>query len=144
MSERCFLKSCDNLPEKDFFFREIVEMTEKQALKNGETFGQRLARLRKKRGVTQVELAMRVGLAQSNVSDYEHDVFRPNADMLLRIAQELRISTDELLGLRSSRPDSPILSRKIIKRMTLIEKLPLRHQRALLQTIDIYLKGAQA
>ena len=38
-----------------------------------ETVGQRLARLRKERGWTQVELAERIGIIQSLISDYERD-----------------------------------------------------------------------
>jgi len=37
------------------------------------TFGQRLVRLRKERGCTQVELAERLGIIQSLISDFERD-----------------------------------------------------------------------
>ena len=39
----------------------------------GETLGQRLARLRKQRGFTQVELAEKVGITQVLISAYETD-----------------------------------------------------------------------
>ena len=136
-------KSGVMLQGDDRFLWELAAMAAKHA-KSTETFGERLARLRKHRAITQVELAEQVGLAQSNVSDYERDVFRPNGDMILRIAQALHVSTDELLGLRLSRDDGPGLSRKLVKRMSQIERLSARHQRALLQTIDTYLKGALA
>ncbi|MEE8410154.1 MAG: helix-turn-helix transcriptional regulator [Myxococcota bacterium] len=104
-----------------------------------ETFGQRLCRIRKQRGVTQVELAEAVGLAQSNISDYERDVYRPNSDMLLAIASKLKVSADEILGLRARGKDQPIISRRLLRRVAEIEKLPRRDQDALLRTIDAFL-----
>ena len=85
------------------------------------------------------ELAEAVGLAQSNVSDYERDVCRPNANMILRIATNLRVSTDELLGHRMKLNEGPIISRKLLRRVIEIEKLPRRDQQALLRTIDAFL-----
>ncbi|OGR13845.1 MAG: hypothetical protein A2341_01495 [Deltaproteobacteria bacterium RIFOXYB12_FULL_58_9] len=106
-----------------------------------ESLGQRLARLRKWGGVTQVELAETIGVSQSNVSDYERDVCRPNSDMVLKIAQRLELSTDELLGHLAKGADKPIISRKLLKRVVEIEKLPRRDQDALLRTIDAFLKS---
>lgn len=104
-----------------------------------ETFGQRLGRLRRQQGVTQVELAKAVGLAQSNISDYERDVYRPNSDMLLAIAERLKVSADQLLGAHSKGKDQPIISRRLLRRVVEIEKLPRRDQDALLRTIDAFL-----
>ena len=117
-------------------------MVAKQHVAEGakETLGQRMARLRKLRGLTQIELAERIGLAQSNVSDYERDVFRPNSDMLLRIARSLRISADELLGLRPV-PKGPPLTRRLTRRIAQIEKLPPSDQRAVLKFVDALLQN---
>ena len=62
-----------------------------------ESLGQRLARLRKERGWTQKQIAERTGLIQELVSNYETDKLRLNADMILRFAEVLEVSTDELL-----------------------------------------------
>ncbi|MDI3255967.1 MAG: helix-turn-helix transcriptional regulator [Bacillota bacterium] len=59
----------------------------------GESLGQRLARLRKERGWTQKQIAERTGLIQELVSNYETDKLRPNADMILRFAEVLEVST---------------------------------------------------
>jgi len=109
-----------------------------------ESLGQRLARLRKARGLTQTDLAEKVGVSQPNISEYERDTFRPNSDTLLIIAQVLNVSADELLGHRVSAKETPPVSRKIMRRMEQIEKLPTTTQRTLLKTIDTFLKGAQA
>jgi predicted transcriptional regulator len=57
-----------------------------------ESFGRRLARLRKERGFTQVEIAERVGIIQALVSDYELDKLRLNAEMVVRFAGALEIT----------------------------------------------------
>jgi transcriptional regulator with XRE-family HTH domain len=110
-----------------------------------ETFGQRLARLRKERGWTQVELAERVGIIQSLVSDYERDRLRMNPDMIVRFAEALEITTDELLRPKQSRHTlRPKPSLRVLRRLEKIEKLPTHQQATLLKTIDTFLRGATA
>ena len=108
-----------------------------------ETFGHRLARLRKEKGFTQVELAERVGINQVLVSDYERDRLRLNAEMICRFAKALSVTSDVLLGLAGSRAMKPEgkISLKLIRRLQRLEKLPSAKQKALLQTIDGFLRG---
>ena len=62
-----------------------------------DTLGLRLARIRKERGLTQVAIAERTGLTQVLVSDYERGRLRLSAEMAVRFAEALGISTDDLL-----------------------------------------------
>ena len=110
-----------------------------------ETVGQRLARLRKERGWTQVELAERVGIIQSLISDYERDRLRMNPGMVVRFAGALEITTDELLqpnAQKHSLRHKPSL--RVLRRLEKIEKLPAHQQSTLLKTIDTFLRGAAA
>ncbi len=108
-----------------------------------ETFGQRLARLRKERGFTQVEIAERVGIIQALVSDYELDKLRLNAEMVVRFATALEITTDELLkGKGSKAPLRRKPSLRMLRRLEKIESLPAHQQTTLLKTIDTFLRGA--
>ena len=68
-----------------------------------ETLGQRIARLRKERGYTQIELAKKIGITQVLVSDYERERLRPHYEMIIRFALALGVTTDELLGLKTSK-----------------------------------------
>jgi transcriptional regulator with XRE-family HTH domain len=63
-----------------------------------ESVGERIPRVRKERGYTQNELAERIGTIQALVSDYERYKLRLNAEMAVRFAIALEVSTDELLG----------------------------------------------
>lgn len=110
-----------------------------------ETIGQRIARLRKERGYTQIELAGKMGIVQNLISDYERDKLRLHAEMAVRFAQALEVSTDELLGLNSARKNghNGKLSLKLLRRVKGIEDLPQSQQKTLLKTIDTFLKAAE-
>jgi transcriptional regulator with XRE-family HTH domain len=107
-----------------------------------ESLGQRLARIRKERGLTQKEVADRTGLIQALVSDYERGRLRLAADMIVRFAVALGITTDELLRpkVRKTAPTRKI-SRKVLQRLERIDSLPPYQQRALLTTIDSFLRA---
>jgi transcriptional regulator with XRE-family HTH domain len=114
-----------------------------------ETIGQRIARLRKERGYTQIELADKIGIIQNLVSAYERDQLRLSSEMIIRFALALEVSSDDLLGISSSKESSgrkqaatkkPSL--KLLRRLNRIESLPMSQQKTLLQTIDTFLKAA--
>jgi transcriptional regulator with XRE-family HTH domain len=107
-----------------------------------ETFGQRLARIRKEKGFTQVELAEKLGIIQVLVSDYERDKLRPYHEMISRFSQALDIASDELLGLKPSKGKGSEPSLKILRRLKKIEDLPSTQQKFILKTIDSLLKAA--
>lgn len=109
-----------------------------------ETLGQRLARLRKERGLTQGEVAKRTGLTQVLVSNYECDRLRLSAEMAVRFIKALGIAAEDLLGeKKKTQPVEEQPSLKLLRRMKQIEALPLYEQRALLTTIDKFIAAAQ-
>lgn len=112
---------------------------EAMAAKSLETFGQRLSRLRKQRGITQVEMAELIDITQPNISGYERDLVRPPIDTVIEIAKVLKVSTDDLLLGSKSNKAEPMVSRNLLKRVVMIQSLPKRDQQALLRTIDAFL-----
>lgn len=109
---------------------------------NGETIGQRLARLRKQHGYTQVELAEKMGTRQVLISAYETDRASLSAEMAVRLAMALDITTDELLHPKVKKKAAKKPNLKIARRMEQIEGLPQRKQDALLTTIDAFLSSS--
>jgi transcriptional regulator with XRE-family HTH domain len=107
-----------------------------------ETIGQRLARIRKERGYTQVELAKKIGTIQSLVSAYERDKLRLTAEMTIRFATALDISTDDLLHPKEKNKNLRKPSLKVMRRMEQIESLPPRKQSFVLSALDSILRGA--
>lgn len=106
-----------------------------------ESLGQRLARFRKEHGYTQTELAAKIGLIQALISDYERDKLRMNADTILRFAAALEVSTDELLRPAKTPTVGRKPSRKVLRRLELIESLPNHQQQTVLKMIDAMLRG---
>ena len=106
--------------------------------------GQRVAALRRERGTTQTELAEQLGTTQGIISDYECGKLRPHADMIVRIANALRVSTDEMLGVKPPSKNGATVSRRVLRRLTAIDGLPKRDQDALFRTIDAFLQARKA
>lgn len=57
-----------------------------------------LIELRKKRGMSQEELADKIGVSQKSVSKYEKQDVRPSWEAMLNIANLFNVSIDYLLG----------------------------------------------
>ena len=55
--------------------------------------------LRQAARLTQVDLAKAMGVSKQCVSNWENDNIQPSVEMLVRLAQYFRVSTDFLLGL---------------------------------------------
>lgn len=62
-------------------------------------FAKRLKELRKTERLSQTGLAEKIGVAQSNVSDWENNVSRPEYENLIKIAEIFDVTVDYLLGL---------------------------------------------
>ena len=63
-----------------------------------ETFGQRLSRLRKEKGLTQEDIAKRIIISPQAVSKWENDISSPDILVLSSLADILGVSVDVLLG----------------------------------------------
>ena len=108
-----------------------------------ETLGARIAQLRKDRGMTQAELAERLEVSQPVVSDYENDVIRIPADVVVQLAEILGVSADAILGLTNeAKKNGTIKNRRLLRQVQAMDKLSKRDQQALLRTIEAFLSKA--
>ena len=69
-----------------------------------ETFGQRFSRLRKNKGLTQEDVALRINITAQAVSKWENDISSPDISILPELADMLCVSLDELLGKETIKP----------------------------------------
>lgn len=108
-------------------------------IKTKEPFGKRLARLRKAKGLTQVELAKLIGVTQRVISYYERRSPYLPSNLLFKIAKVLKIPVDELIGTKEIKdrinPKHPKLWRKLIQ----IEKLPEKDRKAIMHMVNTLL-----
>lgn len=105
-----------------------------------QTIARRLRELRKRRGLTQVELAQKVGIDQTLLSTYERGAVRIHGAMVAALAKALRVTTDELLGMKEPKENGLIKDRRFLRRLEQIDRLSRRKKDALLTTIDAFLK----
>lgn len=115
--------------------------------RKGSDFGERLIALRKSRGFTQVDLAKAIGSTQRALSYYENEADFPPAPVVTALARALRVSTDELLGLKpgSRREEAAsIEERRLWKKLRQVLGLPQRDRRAVVRVINSLVRNARA
>jgi transcriptional regulator with XRE-family HTH domain len=101
-----------------------------------EGFGQRLAEIRKSRGMTQAELGDAVGVSNRVIAYYELESTQPPGAMLVDLARALRVTTDELLGASPVRERVRPKTARLMKRLQRVADLPPTDQKAVLKFID--------
>ncbi|MFY7700674.1 MAG: helix-turn-helix domain-containing protein [Burkholderiaceae bacterium] len=109
-------------------------------------FGARLAKLRKAAGLSQAELAERLGVTQPLISRYEKGERRMFEDLLALTATALGVTPNELFGIQSISPiesEKAKFSKRLVVRMKQIELLPKRAQDHVMGMLDMALKGAK-
>lgn len=62
-----------------------------------QTFGSMIVTLRKKKGLTQMELAEKMGVTDKAVSKWERDLSFPDISSLPRLAEIFNVTVDELM-----------------------------------------------
>ena len=109
-------------------------------IRSASAFGERLTALRKARGLTQVQLADRIGSTQRAVSRYETVADRAPAPVLARLAQALAVSTDELLGVKRTRAAAGLTNdpeaRRLWKKFQQVMALPEKDRRAVIRLVN--------
>lgn len=113
---------------------DLIETPMKERSLDG--FGDRLARLRRARGLSQAQLARAVGVSRRVVAYYEDDNAQPPGAILVHLARALAVSADQLLGLKPVRRAAVPKSRKLLKRLEKVETLPRGDQKAVFEYIE--------
>jgi transcriptional regulator with XRE-family HTH domain len=104
-----------------------------------ETFGQRLARLRREAGYSQSELGRQVGVSQRMIAYYEGPSAHAPTQLLHALTEVLGVSTDALLGISVAKVGARSSNQRLWRRFKEIEKLPPTERRQLLGIIDAVL-----
>ena len=102
----------------------------------------RIADIRKERGISQQVMAKKLGVTQPIISRYERGELRIHAELLAKIAKILDTTSDDLLGLKvvkRAKPKSDLDTaekRKLWKKFQQIAKWPEKDQRAVIRIIN--------
>ncbi|MBN2546072.1 MAG: helix-turn-helix transcriptional regulator [Spirochaetes bacterium] len=101
-----------------------------------EFFGKNLEKIRKLKGITQKELAEKIGVTQRVISHYESNVKSPPLKYIILIADVLQVSLDTLVG---NKPIKYEFDTRIAKRIKKIETLSERDQKSVWSFINALL-----
>lgn len=109
-------------PEDKRFYREL---------------GQRIAQYRKAQGLTQVQLAQKLGIAQQTMAHYEGGSLRISVALLSHLAKTLEISVEELID----EPAAPARkkrgpSSKLQLQIEQIQQLPRSKQKFVMEMLE--------
>ncbi len=106
-------------------------------------FGQRLAGLRKQRGLTQVQFAEQLGISDKLVEYYERRAKNPSMELIKRVADFFEVSPSYFVADEVQAPRKPGPRSEIDKRVAEIKQLPPKQQRLVLIMLDSFLAQAR-
>lgn len=105
-------------------------------------FGRRLQEIRKRRKLSQVEVAQRLDIHPSLISQYERGYLRLHGALLVRLAQVLKTTPDEILAVKNITETEETIDRRFLRRLRRVDKLSQHEKKLLLGTIDKFLADA--
>lgn len=114
----------------------IVAKRPNQLVVSKKEIGSRIKLLRQEQGLTQVELADRLDMTQSNLSAIERGARGVTVHQVVRIAKALKASTDRILLVGASPQPIRRPSNRLLKQLQRIEELPARDQRLVVQLVE--------
>ena len=98
--------------------------------------GARIATARKAQGLTQVQLAEALGIAQQTLAHYEGGKLRVAVALLPPLAQLLGLSVDELIGTPAKRGGKRGPAPRLQQQIERLSMLPQAQQRLVMQMLD--------
>jgi transcriptional regulator with XRE-family HTH domain len=106
-------------------------------------FGAKLARLRELKGLTQVQLAERLGVSQSLIAYYERRATNPSLSFIEKAASVLGVGAVALVGDESTAPPKkrPGPVSQLDERFEKVRHLPKAKQALVVRMIDAVLAG---
>jgi len=128
--------SRQDVKEQDVMHRMKVQLKQ-----GGESFGGRLANLRRAAGYSQRELAAETGISQRMIAYYEKEAGHIPTDLLPILAKTLEVSSDQLLGIEKVKTNGRTRDTRLWRRFNQIETLPPADRKPLIHVIDTFLKG---
>jgi transcriptional regulator with XRE-family HTH domain len=104
-------------------------------------FGERLHALREAAGLSQQQLAERVGISQAAYAWWERRPVALRPDQIQKLATVLDVSADDLLGVQPKRA-KPGPKTKLQAQIEQIQRLPRAKQQTISEVLDMAVKSA--
>ncbi|WP_052600341.1 helix-turn-helix domain-containing protein [Aureispira sp. CCB-QB1] len=103
------------------------------------SFGKRLLQARKKKGLSQSDVAKALNTKGPAIGRYERDEMKPSIDVATKLANLLEVSLDYLVGKTELELDPSVLN-KVVE----LQKLPKEIQDKLFFFIDMSIRDFKA
>jgi len=100
-------------------------------------FGERLFHAREEAGLSQQQLAEKLGVSQQDVARWERETIWFNIELLSKLALILDVSADELVGLRVARVNTKPVG-KARQLFEAVSKLPRRQQEKIGAVVEAF------
>lgn len=97
-------------------------------------FGERLAEIRRKKKISQDEIAKKIGVHAPVIGRYERGEVKPSIEVAVKIAEALNVPLDYLVG-----STDLILDKSIVSRIQNIQKLSDEDKGHLFALLDAFL-----
>ena len=101
-------------------------------------FARRLKELRKRRGLSQKELAAAIGVHQFQISKYETGVYFPTVGKVIEIARFLQVGMAELFG-EIVPEEAEVKNLRLLHRFKDLETLSKEDQDVVVKLIDAWI-----
>jgi len=102
--------------------------------------GNRISKYRKEIGLTQEQLAEKIGVSQEVIAYYETGKRRLTLSLLIPLKNALFVDIEDLLGIKKGK-GKPGPIPKIQKRLEQIQNLPLNKQKIVLELLDSFIES---
>ena len=108
---------------------------------NNTNLGDRLKQLRKDSGLSQTDLALKIGVSYSQYGRYELKGVQPPADILNKLADVLNTTVDFLLnGNAQDKAQIALKDTELLKQFKEAEKLPDNEKSLIIKVIRGYIR----
>ena len=106
--------------------------------------GQRISAARRRADISQAKLAEMLGVAQQTIGNLERHTSAPRSDTLLKIADALGCSINELLGTEEAKPAKIATKGRLQETFEAVGKLPRPDQVKILEVVGDMLAARRA
>ena len=106
------------------------------------TIGDNIVFLRKKKALTQVRLAEKIGVSSRVLCSYEKGTYHMNIETLNKIATALEVPVNEILEQKPPQQDARTIDAKLLQKFYKLQELPKTKKKAVNQVIDALLEDS--
>jgi transcriptional regulator with XRE-family HTH domain len=106
-------------------------------------FGERLVAAREEAGLSQRELADKLGISQRALSWWERETVALRPEQVAQLATVLGVSTDQLLGVPTAKKRGTGPTGKARRAFEAVSKLPRHHQQKIVDVVETFVAGHQ-